>query len=76
MPIAVRVLMSPGYGHGQKTLDIVRDLLEALGRDARLEAITVATLADAERYELRGSPTVRVNGVDIDPEAPKDVGLG
>ena len=76
MPITVQVLMSPGCGHGQKTVELVRDVLRALAPSARLETITVATPAEARRLAFPGSPTVRVGGVDIDPGAPGGVGLG
>ena len=76
MSITVQILMSPGCGHGQKTVELVRDVLRALAPSARLETITVATPAEARRLAFPGSPTVRVGGVDIDPGAPDGVGLG
>ena len=68
--------MSPGCGHGQTTVDLVRDVLRVLRADARLETVTIATPAEAERRAFPGSPTVRVDGTDIDPDAPRSVGLG
>lgn len=76
MPIAVQVLMSPGCGHGRKTVELVRDVLRALAPAARLEAVTVATEGEAQRLAFPGSPTVRVNGVDIDPGSAGGAGLG
>jgi hypothetical protein len=76
MPIRVEVQMSPGCGHGQKTLDLVREVLSELAPDARTEVVTVATLDEAERRAFRGSPTVLVDGTDIDPGPPGGVGLG
>lgn len=69
--------MTPGCGHGQKTVDLVRDVLQALAPNARLETITVVTTAEAQRIAFPGSPTVRINGTDIDSQStPGDVGLG
>ncbi len=76
MAPTVQVLMSPGCGHGQKTLELVRRVLDELAPGARIEAITVATMADAERLGFRGSPTVLVDGTDIEPGPPGGAGLG
>lgn len=67
MTISVEVRMSPGCGHGQETIELVRQVLDALAPDARVEIVTVATTEDAERLAFRGSPTVLVDGVDIEP---------
>ena len=49
-------------------------MLNALAPEACLEALVVQDEADAEHRPFPGSPTVRINGVDIDPEAPAGVG--
>ncbi len=72
----VQVQMSPGCGHGQKTVELVRDVLHELAPDARIETVTVATIDDAERLGFRGSPTVLVDGADIEPGPSGGVGLG
>ncbi len=74
--LAVQVLMSPGCGHGQKTVVLVRGVLDDLAPDAEIETVTVATMDDAERLGFRGSPTVLVDGKDIEPGPPGGVGLG
>jgi hypothetical protein len=76
MAISVQVQMSPGCGHGQKTVELVREVLDALAPDARLETVTVASVEDAERRGFRGSPTVLVDGTDIEPGPAGGVGLG
>lgn len=76
MAISVEVQMSPGCGHGQKTVELVRGVLDALAPDGRVETVTVATIEDAERLRFRGSPTVLVDGTDIEPGPPGGVGLG
>jgi hypothetical protein len=76
MLISVQVQMSPGCGHGQQTVALVRDLLSELASDARLEVVEVRTTGDAERLGFRGSPTVLVDGEDIEPSPPAGVGLG
>jgi hypothetical protein len=72
----IQVLMSPGCGHGGRALELVADVVGQSAPGVEIETITIATLEDAARWSFPGSPTVRVEGVDIDPEAPTDVGLG
>ncbi len=76
MAISVHVQMSPGCGHGQQTVALVRDVLGRLAPDARVEIVDVRTMEDAERLGFRGSPTVLIDGVDIEPHPPAGVGLG
>lgn len=76
MAISVHVQMSPGCGHGEQTVARVRDVLGLLAPDARLEIVHVPTLEEAERLGFRGSPTVLVDGEDIEPPPPPGVGLG
>lgn len=72
----VHVLMSPGCGHGARALELVADVVGETAPGAVVETITVATLEDAVRWSFPGSPTIRVDGTDIEPEAPAGVGLG
>ncbi len=74
--LIVQVQMSPGCGHGQKTVALVRDVLRELAPDGRIETVTVATMDDAERLGFRGSPTVLIDGTDVEPGPPGGVGLG
>jgi hypothetical protein len=76
MAISVQIQMSPGCGHGQKAVALVRDVLGRLAPDARVEAVEVRTMEDAERLGFRGSPTVLVDGADIEASPPDGVGLG
>lgn len=76
MTITVQLLMSPGCGHGTRTLELLREVIPEVAPGAEVETVTVETFVDAERLAFPGSPTVRVNGKDIDPSAPRDVGLG
>lgn len=75
-PLAVQVQMSPGCRHGRETLELVRGVLDELAPGAAIEAVHVQTIDDAARLGFRGSPTVLVDGVDIEPGPPGGVGLG
>jgi hypothetical protein len=72
----IQILMSPGCRHGEGALKLVTEIVHENALGASVEAIMVATLEDAARWSFPGSPTVRVDGLDIDPEAPTRVGLG
>jgi hypothetical protein len=74
--LTVQVQMSPGCGHGRQTVELVRQVLHELAPEARVERIEILTMEDAERVGFRGSPTVLIEGVDIDPDLPAGVGLG
>ena len=53
-------------------------LVEVLTEDAfetPIQMIAVASDADAAMLEMRGSPTIRIDGVDIHPESAGDIGL-
>lgn len=63
-----------------------QNLVEVLTEDAfetPIQMVSVASAEDAELLELRGSPTIRIDGADIQPEwngpigtAPRNYGDG
>lgn len=55
----------------------LRELLVEAGIDATIELRSVETVEDAERERFLGSPTIRVDGRDVDPGAAarEDYGL-
>ena len=55
-----------------------QNLVEVLTEDAfetPIQMIAVASDADAELLGMRGSPMIRIDGVDIDPEWDGPIGL-
>lgn len=72
----IQVLVSPGCGHGARALELVVDLVRQSAPGAEVEMISIATQEEATRWSFPGSPTIRVNGLDIDPQVPTNVGLG
>jgi Thioredoxin domain len=76
MAVRIQIFMSPGCGHGQRTSELVEEVVRKQGPRADVETVLVTTREDAERFGFPGSPTVRVNGVDIEPGAPTSVGPG
>jgi hypothetical protein len=63
-----------------------QNLVEVLTEDAfetPIQMVAVGSAEDAELLDMRGSPTIRIDGVDIDPDwggprglAPRDYGDG
>lgn len=48
--------------------EILDDVLAAKNVDAKVELIEVPDLETGERVKFPGSPTIRINGVDVDPD--------
>ena len=53
---------------------LLQEVLSEMGVEAAVEEIEVLTDEDAERLAFPGSPTIRVNGVDIDPAGAAQMG--
>lgn len=47
---------------------LLQDVLAELDVEADIERIKVETEEEAQALHFPGSPTIRINGVDIDPE--------
>ena len=55
-----------------------QNLVEVLTEDAfetTIQMVSVASVEDAAFLDLRGSPTIRIDGLDIDPDWDGPVGL-
>jgi hypothetical protein len=65
----------PGY---EALLPALRELLAGEGIEDEIELRRIVTPEDAERERFLGSPTVRIDGEDVDPGAGdrEDFGLG
>lgn len=68
--------MSPDCSNGRRTLELVRGLVRGASTAVEVRTILVESPADAVRLGFPGSPTVRVDGVDVEPSPPTRVGLG
>ena len=65
--VTVEVLFFDGCPNHEPTVQLVRDVVAALGVAAELREVTVESAEDAEALRFLGSPSVRVNGRDIEP---------
>lgn len=65
----VEVLYIAECPHHRPAVEQAREALRTLGMPEMVEEVEVHTSADAEVRRFLGSPTVRVNGLDIEAEA-------
>jgi hypothetical protein len=66
----IEVLYVHGCPHHPAVLALVERVRAELGIDAELRTTLVGDHEAAERAGFPGSPTVRVDGLDVDPAAP------
>lgn len=74
----IEVLYSPDCPYYVMALQLVHEVLAETGITAQVELVRVETEDDARRLKFIGSPTVRVNDVDVETYvtfAARDFGL-
>lgn len=62
----IELLYFDGCPHREHALDLVHTVVDELGIRAELHEIEITSVDDVDRHGFLGSPTVRVNGVDIE----------
>ena len=72
----VEVLYIDGCPNRQRTVERVKALLKELHSFAELIEVPVTDFGSALDNRLLGSPTVRVNGVDVEPSARNSTQFG
>ena len=73
--IEIEFLYSDDCPSHERALELLEQAIQEEGVQPRIEIRRVETEEEAEEYDFPGSPTIRVNGVDIDPEATPPIGL-
>jgi hypothetical protein len=63
------VLYNEGCPATSKTVELIEECLYELGLHVELRKVLVKTREEAVERKFLGSPTVQVNGIDIDPGA-------
>ncbi len=67
--MTIEVLYFEGCPNLEPTLSLAGEVLSQLGLSADVREVEVRTPEDAERLRFLGSPSVRVDGEDIEPGA-------
>jgi hypothetical protein len=65
----IEVIFFDGCPNVQLAVDRAREAIEAMGTDADVHLVRIDDDRDALEREFLGSPTVRVDGSDVDPSA-------
>ncbi|MEX2719939.1 MAG: thioredoxin family protein [Candidatus Wukongarchaeota archaeon] len=73
----IELLYFEGCPTHEQAEKILREVLEEEGIDVEIELILVEDEGKAEELKFVGSPTIKINGKDVDPKAGqrKDYGL-
>ncbi len=73
----IEVLYFAGCPNHLPTVEMLREILDSLCREDQVHQVEVHTQAEAEAIRFVGSPSIRINGSDIEPWArtTKDFGL-
>ncbi len=75
--LLIEILTVPGCSSKRPMRDLVDSLLQENKIDnVEVREVEVVTDAMAVREKFPGSPTVRVNGIDVDPEGDKQGNYG
>jgi len=67
----IEVLSSDGCAHLAPTMALLEEAVAALAPGSSLERVRVATLEEARRLQFLGSPSIRVDGLDLQNRAPE-----
>lgn len=65
----IEILYFDGCPNHEPTVDLAREVLGEFGLSAEIRQVLVETPEDAEALRFVGSPSVRVDGLDIEPAA-------
>lgn len=65
----IEVLFFEGCPNHGPTLSLANEVLAELGLEAEIQETEIRAAEDAERLRFLGSPSVRVDGKDIEPGA-------
>ncbi len=63
----ILVVSTEGCVNTPRTRKLVEETATELGVAIEVKTVVVSTQAEAARYRFHGSPTVLVNGLDLDP---------
>jgi len=73
----IEVLYFEGCPNYTPTMEMLREVLASLGRQEQIQEVELHSHSEAEAMGFVGSPSIRVNGSDIEPWArtAKNFGL-
>lgn len=74
--IHVRILCSEGCPSTSPTAELVKNVAQDLNIPVNIETIMVGTQEQVRELRFLGSPTVQIDGLDIEPSARDSLAFG
>ena len=72
----IEILYFEGCPNHKPAVDLAREVLSDLGLDAEIKEVEVEGPEDAARLGFLGSPSIQVDGVDVEPSARNRTDFG
>ena len=69
-PVMVQLLRTDACSHGAKAEELLREVVASTAPGTTVEVVQITSSAQAQALRFAGSPTVLVDGVDLEPDAP------
>ncbi len=76
MKVEVKVLFLEGCDNTPPTMGLIEQIALESGIEIDLKAVPVETQDQAQQWKFLGSPTVQINGLDIEPSARSATAFG
>lgn len=74
--IQIKILCSEGCANTPPTVELVKNVAQDLNIPVSIETVMVGTQEQAQELRFLGSPTVQIEGIDIEPSARDSVAFG
>ncbi len=74
--IEIRILSTEGCANTPPTISRIKETAKELAVPIHIENVLITTEEEASRNRFFGSPTVQINGVDLDPEKRESTAYG
>ncbi len=74
--VQIRVLCSEGCANTPPTVELVKNVAQDINIPVDIEIVMVGTQEQARKLRFLGSPTVQIEGFDIEPSARDSLAFG
>jgi hypothetical protein len=74
--VQIRVLYSEGCASTPPTVELVKNVAQELNIPVNMKIVMVGTQEQARELRFLGSPTVQIEGFDIEPSARDSLAFG
>lgn len=66
--IKIDILFVEGCNSTPETINLIKRIVDEMNVEAQINEILIKNSEQAKEHKLFGSPTVQINGIDIDPK--------